>query len=477
MENPRMSVTEEPTSPGGAAAAPAPGVKKGHPKGLYILFFTEMWERMSYYGMRALLVLYMTDYLFKPERAKDVFGFNAVRGVLEAIFGPLAIQPLSSQIYGLYTGFVYATPILGGILADRLLGQRKTVILGGVIMSIGHFLMASERLFFPALLCLVIGNGAFKPNLSTQVGLLYEQGDPRRDRAFNIYYVGINLGAFLAPLVCGTLGQKVGWHYGFGAAGVGMILGLIVYMLGQKHLAPDNLMKQAAGPGGAAAAEKTPITSEEKGRILALVVLCVLNIVFWAVYEQQGNTMQIWADKQTHWPTILGFQIPSTWFQSFNPAMIFTFTPLINILWTKQAREGKEPSSVMKMAYGCSILGLSFIVMILAAQAIGPEGKGSMIWPFACTAMLTVGELYLSPVGLSLVTKLAPGRMVSMLMGMWFLSNFFGNYLSGYIGTFYEKWPKESFFLLLTVMGVGAGLAIFAISRWLRRIMGAHANA
>ncbi|HLM75625.1 MAG TPA: oligopeptide:H+ symporter, partial [Polyangiaceae bacterium] len=202
-----------------------------------------------------------------------------------------------------------------------------------------------------------------------------------------------------------------------------------------------------------------------------------LNIVFWAVYEQQGNTMQIWADKQTHWPTILGFQIPSTWFQSFNPAMIFTFTPLINILWTKQAREGKEPSSVMKMAYGCSILGLSFIVMILAAQAIGPEGKGSMIWPFACTAMLTVGELYLSPVGLSLVTKLAPGRMVSMLMGMWFLSNFFGNYLSGYIGTFYEKWPKESFFLLLTVMGVGAGLAIFAISRWLRRIMGAHANA
>ena len=157
--------------------------------------------------------------------------------------------------------------------------------------------------------------------------------------------------------------------------------------------------------------------------------------------------------------------------------MIFTFTPLINILWTKQAREGKEPSSVMKMAYGCSILGLSFIVMILAAQAIGPEGKGSMIWPFACTAMLTVGELYLSPVGLSLVTKLAPGRMVSMLMGMWFLSNFFGNYLSGYIGTFYEKWPKESFFLLLTLMGVGAGLAIFAISRWLRRIMGAHANA
>jgi POT family proton-dependent oligopeptide transporter len=473
-----MSATEEPTSPGGAAEeAVKPAIPKGHPKGLYVLFFTEMWERMSYYGMRALLVLYMTSYLFQPEKAKDVLGFNTVKGILEAIFGPLAIQPLSSQIYGLYTGFVYATPILGGILADRILGQRKTVILGGLIMAFGHFLMASERLFFPALLCLVIGNGAFKPNLSTQVGLLYEQGDPRRDRAFNIYYVGINLGAFLAPLICGTLGQKVGWHYGFGAAGVGMLLGLVVYLWGQKHLAPDNLATQKTAKAEGKTAEKQELTSEERGRIIALVVLCAINVVFWAVYEQQGNTMQLWADKQTHWPTIFGFQIPSTWFQSFNPAMIFTLTPLINILWTKQAREGKEPSSVIKMAYGCSLIGIPFVVMIIAAQAIGPEGKGSLIWPFACTLMLTVGELYLSPVGLSLVTKLAPGRMVSMLMGMWFLSNFFGNYLSGYIGTFWDKWPKERFFLLLTVLGVGAGLAIFGISRWLRRIMGKHANA
>jgi POT family proton-dependent oligopeptide transporter len=450
-------------------------VKTGHPKGLYVLFFTEMWERMSYYGMRALLVLYMTDYLFKPERAQEVLGFNAVRGVLEAIFGPLAIQPLSSQIYGLYTGFVYATPILGGILADRILGQRKTVVLGGIIMAIGHFLMASERLFFPALLLLVIGNGAFKPNLSTQVGLLYAPGDPRRDRAYMFYYVGINLGAFMAPLICGTLGQKVGWHYGFGAAGVGMILGLILYVLGQKHLAPDNLSKKPEKVDGKEV-EKTPLTEEERKRILALVVLCAINVVFWAVYEQQGNTMQIWADKQTNW-TFFGLQIPSTWFQSFNPAMIFAFTPLLSMLWASQAKKGTEPSSVMKMAYGCSIIGISFVVMILAAQMIGPTGKGSVLWLLACTGMLTIGELYLSPVGLSLVTKLAPARMVSMLMGMWFLSNFFGNYLSGYIGTFYEKWPKERFFLVLTLLGVGAGLAIFGINKWLRRIMGAHANA
>lgn len=461
--------------------------KKGHPPGLYILFFTEMWERMSYYGMRSLLILYMTDYLFlRPNVGADVLGFNAVKGGLEAIFGPLAIQPLSSQIYGLYTGFVYFTPFFGGILADRVLGQRKTVVLGCVIMAVGHFLMAIESLFFLALLCLVIGNGAFKPNVSSQVGLLYPPGDPRRDRAYNVFYVGVNLGALLAPYVCGTLGQKVGWHYGFGAAGVGMLIGLVIYLWGQKYLSPDTMMQRKAAreaeartetQGTQAGSKAEPLTKEERGRILALVILCMINILFWAIYEQQGNTMQIWADKSTHWPTIAGFQIPSTWFQSFNSWMIIGFTPLLNIFWTWQARRKTEPSSVIKMAIGCTVLGLSFIVMILAAQSVPPGQKGSVLWPFFSTAILTVGELYLSPVGLSLVTKLAPARMVSMLMGMWYMSSAFGNYLSGYLGTFYERWSKERFFLTLTVLGVFAGLFIFAISRVLRRIMGKHADA
>ncbi len=468
------AVTPLAAAPAGAATASAP---KGHPKGLYILFFTEMWERMSYYGMRSLLVLYMVQYLFiQPEVGKQVLGFNLVRGTLEGIFGHLDIQPLSSQIYGLYTGFVYFTPFFGGILADRVLGQRKSVVVGAILMAIGHFLMAFESLFFLALLFLIVGNGAFKPNISTQVGLLYDENDPRRDRAFNIFYMGINLGAFLSPLVCGTLGQKVGWHWGFGAAGVGMLAGLVIYLWGQKYLAQDNLTQKRA-QAAKAKQTKEPITREEWGRIIALVILCTLNIVFWGVYEQQGNTMQLWADQNVAWPTIFGFQVPSTWFQAFNPLMIFLFIPLINMVWMAQARRGKEPSSVTKMAVGCVILGLSFIVLILAVQGIHGGQKASMLWLVFGVGTLTLGEIYLSPVGLSLVTKVAPARMVSMLMGMWFLSSFFGNYLSGYLGTYYSTWSNERFFFILTVLGVGAGIAIFAINKPLRRIMGKHANA
>jgi len=447
--------------------------KFGHPPGLMVLFGTEMWERFSYYGMRALLILYMTKYLFLSGHPEGVWGYGAIKGGLEAVFGPLAIQPLSSQIYGLYTGLVYFTPLFGGILADRWLGQRKTVIVGGLVMAVGHFMMAFEQLFFPALLVIILGNGCFKPNVSTQVGTLYPQGDPRRDRAFSIFYVGINLGAFFAPLVCGTLAASWGWHYGFAAAGVGMCLGVVFYLWGQKHLAPDTMMQakaSAAVPGEKKV--KQPLTRKEWASVLGLVVLCALNIVFWAVYEQQGNTMQLWADQQTIWPTFFGWTVPSTWFQAFNPAFIFLFTPVLTWLWVRQARKKKEPSSVAKMAIGCAVLGISFLVMVLAARALG-NGKGSVNWLVLTMVLVTVGELYLSPIGLSLVTKAAPARIVSMMMGMWFLSSFLGNYLSGYIGSFYSRMPKETFFLLLTVLGVGAGAAIFALQKPLKNAIGA----
>ncbi|MBX5484101.1 MAG: peptide MFS transporter [Myxococcaceae bacterium] len=462
-------------------AAPAhelPSTKTflGHPVGLYVLFFTEMWERFSYYGMRALLVLYMTKYLFIDGHYQGVVGYTVIKGALEAVFGPLAVQPLSSQIYGLYTGLVYFTPFFGGILADQLLGQRKTVVLGGVLMAIGHFLMAVESLFFVALFFLILGNGCFKPNISTQVGGLYAPGDSRRDRAFGIFYMGINLGAFLAPLVCGTLGQSesFGWHWGFGAAGVGMCLGLVIYLIGQPVLAKDNVMKRKES----ANVEKQPLTPEEKKRVLALVILCALNIVFWAVYEQQGNTMQLWATDQTNWPTIFGWTIPNTWFQAFNPMMIFLFTPLLALFWGWQAKSGKEPSSVAKMAIGCSILGLSFVVMVVGALLLG-SNKGSLFWPLFCTFMLTIGELYLSPIGLSLVTKVAPPRIVSMMMGMWFFSSFFGNYLSGFIGSFYSRMPggKPAFFLMLTILGLAAGLGIWIMNKPIQRWMRSGATA
>jgi POT family proton-dependent oligopeptide transporter len=439
----------------------------GHPKGLAILFLTEMWERMSYYGMRSLLVLYMVNFLFiQPDAGQEVLGFNAIKGFLEGTYGPLETQPFASHIYGLYTGLVYFTPFFGGIIADRWLGQKRSVILGGILMTIGHFLMAFNHLFFVALLFLILGNGAFKPNISTQVGDLYPEGDPRRDGAFTLFYMGINLGAFFSPLVCGTLGQQLGWHYGFGAAGVGMILGLCIYIFGQKHLGTHKAPRTELSAKAAA-----QLTSQEKKAVWALMVLCALNVVFWGVYEQQGNTMQLWADEKTDW-NFFGWNMPSTWYQSFNPLMIFIFAPLLNIFWKFQASRGKEPTSVTKMAIGCFILGIAFIVMILAGQMVPEGSKASVNWLLVTTFFLTIGELYLSPIGLSLVSKVAPVRMVNMLMGMWFLSSFVGNYLSGFLGTFYSRMDKPSFFGMLALLSGIAAIAMFAFNKPLRAALG-----
>jgi len=440
----------------------------GHPPGLFILFFTEMWERFCYYGMRSLLVLYMVGHLLQPEISPTVLGYDAVKGALEWVFGPLAIQPLSSQIYGLYTAFVYFTPFFGGLLADRVMGQRKAVVLGAVLMAIGEFMLIFEGAFFFGLLFLIFGNGAFKPNIATQVGSLYPEGDPRRDRAFTIFYMGVNLGAFLSPLICGTLGQKVGWGWGFGAAGVGMLAGLTIYLSGQKYLAPDTLAQRKAEK-----VPKEPLTGDEWKRVGALILLCALNIVFWGVYEQQGNTMQLFADQNTNWK-FLGWTVPSTWYQSFNPMIIFIFAPVLNVLWAWQARRKSEPSSVFKMAIGCFLLGFSFIIMIIAVQGLGPDERRNVLWLLSTTFVLTIGELYLSPIGLSLVTKVAPRRIVSMMMGVWFLSSFFGNYLSGFLGSYYERMPKEMFFLVLMLLGVGAGVAISVLARPVNRIIREH---
>src|SRR5690349_12341948 len=257
----------------------------GHPRALSYLFATEMWERFSYYGMRSLLVLYMVKYLLLPQRAADIIGLSSLKGALESIFGPLAAQPFASHIYGFYSGLVYLTPILGGLLADRVLGQRRTVIIGAALMAVGHFAMAFEQLFLFALGLLILGNGAFKPNISTQVGELYAPGDRRRDRAFSIFYVGINLGAFLAPLICGTLGEELGWHYGFAAAGFGMTAGLVIYLLATPHLPKDAFGRR-----------KSPTASIDKdGRrsIIALLLLFLPVSLFWATYEQQGNSIAL----------------------------------------------------------------------------------------------------------------------------------------------------------------------------------------
>jgi POT family proton-dependent oligopeptide transporter len=446
----------------------------GHPRGLTFLFATEMWERFSYYGMRALLVLYMVKYLLLPERADAVIGLGALKHLLESMFGPLGAQPFASHIYGLYTGLVYLTPLFGGILADRVLGQHRTILLGAALMAIGHFMMAFEPLFLFALTTLILGNGAFKPNMSAQVGGLYAPGDRRRDRAYSIFYVGINLGAFLAPLVCGTLGEELGWHYGFTAAGVGMTIALAIYLYAVPGLPPDELHKAMA-----AGTEHKPLDRNEWRAILALIALFVPTTLFWATYEQQGNTIVLWADDHTDRAIDLIVwrgEIPITWFQAFNPFMIFAFTPFLIALWARQAKRGAEPSTVTKMSIGCFGVALANLIMVAAAwRAAGDEA--SWLWLLGYFVVITIGELYLSPIGLSLVSKVAPARMVSMLMGLWLATSFTGNFIAGWLGSFWSGMDKTMFFLMIAGIAAIAGAVILAFDRPLKTVIGDQAPA
>ena len=429
-----------------------------------------MWERFSYYGMRALLVLYMTKFVLLPENAGNVIGLSALRGFYESIFGPLGVQPFSSHVYGLYTALVYLTPLFGGMLADRVLGQRRTVVLGASLMAIGHFMMAFESLFLFALLVLIFGNGAFKPNITVQIGSLYQRGDPRRDRAYSIFYVGINLGALLAPLVCGTLGELVAWHYGFAAAGVGMVIGLMVYLYAAPTLPADERERVVTS-----GAERRPLDRNDWRAILALIVLLIPVSLFWATYEQQGNTIPLWADDYTdrHINLLIWHgEIPVTWFQSFNPFFIFLLTPFILMLWARQAARGTEPSTVTKMGIGCFGVALANLIMLGAVWQAGGGPQASWMWLTAYFVVITLGELYLSPIGLSLVSKVSPGRVISMMMGVWFLTSFFGNLIGGWLGSFWTVMDKSAFFLMIAGVAALAGLVILMFNRPLRAALG-----
>ncbi len=449
----------------------------GHPIGLYVLFLTEMWERFSYYGMISLLVLYMNEFLLKdPARAHQIFGYVAFAHVITSVFGKLTAQQMSSQIFGLYTGFIYVTPIFGGMLADKVWGQHKCIYLGGILMAIGHFMMAFESCFLFALLFLILGCGALKPNISTQVGNLYPEGDERRDRAFTIFYMGINLGAVLSPLVCWTLGVEFGWGYGFSAAGVGMLLGLVIYYLGS-GLVPRHPVKTKADmekelenkdEAKEEKPRKRPLTKQEWWQVWALVILCITNMAFWAVYMQQSNTLMLWSAQRTNWHFWI-FHIPPGWYASFNPAFIILFAPLLDIFWGWQSGRGKEPSTVIKMGIGCLLLGSSYFIMMAAAHFVPPHERGSVMWLAATTWVFTMGELYLSPTGLSLVTKVAPGPLLNTMMGCWFLSYAVGDWLGGDIGMFYNVMTKQHFFLLLAAIGIITGVIFFLLKRPLSR--------
>jgi POT family proton-dependent oligopeptide transporter len=442
----------------------------GHPVGLTYLFGTEMWERFSYYGMRALFVLYLTKYLLLPGHVENVWGYESIKGFFEYFAGPLDPQPLSSLIYGTYTGLVYFTPLPGGWLADRVLGQKRVVLIGIGLMALGHFMMAFEALLFPALFLLVIGVGIFKPNTTTQVGSLYAPGDHRRDRAYSIFYVGINIGAFLSPLVCGTLGEEVGWHYGFGAAGVGMLIALAIYMIGFNTLPEDELHRVKA-----AHKKEPPLSHDEWRRVYALIVLTIPLTLYWACYEQQGNTIALWASDHTDRTINLlvwSGEIPITWFQSFNPFMIFAFTPFLLALWTRQAKRNSEPNTLNKMSIGCFCMVAANLVMMTAAILAGEDGRSSWLWLLSYFVIMTAGELYLSPTSLSLYSKVAPAQILSTMMAVNFIPNFLGGgFLQGYLGSYWSSMGKADFFLMIAVISAVAGVTVWLFNKPLKPIL------
>jgi POT family proton-dependent oligopeptide transporter len=426
----------------------------GHPRGLSTLFFTEMWERFSFYGMLALLILYMTAPL-----ATGGLGFET---------------PRAAAVYGWYTFGVYAAAIPGGWVADRFIGQYRSVLWGGIIIALGHFSMAIAALpfFYAGLFLIVVGTGLLKPNVSTMVGSLYDVDDARRDAGFSIFYMGINVGALIAPLVVGTLGQQVDWHVGFGMAGVGMTFGLIQYVAGRQRLLPalERLQPAQPGAGGAAAAPRPPFTATEWKRVAAIGVLFIFSAMFWGAFEQAGSSLNLFADRHTR-TSVGGFSFPSTWFQSLNSLFIIALAPLFAWLWVRLGR--REPSSPAKFVFGLVFVGLGFLLLVPAASAVQTEGSlVGPAWLLGVYFLHTVGELCLSPVGLSVVTKLAPARIVGSMMGVWFLSIAFGNKLGGWVAGFFDSLPLPLLFGAVAGTTIGAGVLLAGLVKPIRRLMG-----
>ena len=431
----------------------------GHPRGLATLFFTEMWERFSYYGMRAFLILYMT-----APAAAGGLGFGDAR---------------AASIYGTYTGSAWGASILGGLVADRFIGQYRSVLLGGIIIALGHGTLAFKSLpaFYTGLGLIVLGTGLLKPNVSTLVGSLYAPGDTRRDAGFSLFYMGINLGAFIGPLVAGYLAQRVDWHLGFASAGIGMMFGVTQYVLGRKRLQTAMARLDHApaatsvSPARRAPADGAGFTSDEWRRIGAIVIFFLAAVLFWGAYEQAGSTLNLFADRYTRLEAF-GFSFPSSWFQSVQPIFVILLAPAFAWLWLRLGR--REPSVPAKFAIGLLFMALSFLVLVPAA-AMAQSGAGVRVspwWLVASYFVSEIGELCLSPVGLSAVTKLAPVRIVGLMMGVWFLSNAFGNKLAGWAASFFSAMPLNNLFTIVTVVLVASSLLMFALVKPSRRLMG-----
>ncbi|PGS53463.1 peptide MFS transporter [Bacillus sp. AFS041924] len=448
--------------------------KTKHPPGLYLLFATEAWERFSYYGMRALLVLYLTKSVIAGG-----LGFS---------------ESFALSLYGLFTGLVYFTPIIGGWLTDNYVAKRTAITIGGIIMALGNislFGMNNTTGLYIGLTLIIIGNGFFKPNISTLVGELYEDNDPRRDAAFTIFYMGINVGAFVAPLVVGFLTDDLfavkdsagkimeyGYRYGFLAAAIGMIIGQIVFnVLSNKYLGDKGTKPnvKAMKENNSSVDKTIPLTKKEKQRTTVIVILAAFVVFFWAGFEQAGSSLTLYTDKFID-RSIGNFTVPTSWFQSINPLLIVLLAPIVSALWIKLSRSGKNISIPAKMAMGIMLLGVGFIFTILAVMKTGSDPnsitlKANMLFMFMTYFFHTVGELVLSPVGLSAVSKYAPLKLASLLMGVWLSANFFANLLAGQLAALTSTLGMLEIYLYIGAISVGLGLILLALSPKLAKML------
>lgn len=439
----------------------------GQPRGLAYIAFTEAWERFSFYGMQALLVLYMVGHLLLPGNVEAVWGFAAFRGAIETVVGPLSTQALASQIFGIYVGLIYFTPVLGGLLGDRVTGRRFAVMSGALIMAFGHFLMALEAAFLPALGLLILGAGLLKGNLAAQVGNLYARDDGRRDRAFTIYCTAINVGATIAPLICGTLGELYGWHYGFGAAGIGMLVGIAVYLAGYKYLPPENPVIRSGD---------RPRLATGDGRIIvALLIVLAITALYWTAQSQVWNSYPIWL-RDNVGRSIFGWDVPVTWFQSLDSFAVLVLAPVMIVLWRGQASRGREPGELVKIAIGCASFGAAFLLLVFGEMLAG-AGQVALLWPVVFHFLCAIGYLYVGPIALSLVSREAPAAVNAMMVGAYYLGIFVGGIASGWLGRFYEPVGPANFWLIHAVVSAAGTILILILRPWLMRALRADRTA
>ncbi|MBL8646141.1 MAG: peptide MFS transporter [Sphingosinicella sp.] len=435
----------------------------GHPIGLGYLAFTEAWERFSFYGMQALLVLYMTKELLLPGHVENVALFKP----FSALFGGIEGQALASAIFGTYAASVYLTPILGGFLADRVLGKRRTVLLGAVTMAVGHFLMAFEAAFLFALLCLVLGSGMFKGNIASQVGALYGPTDLRRADAFQIFYLGINAGVIASPLIVGTLGETVGWHWGFGAAGVGMLIGLAIYLAGQKHLPREHFE-----PQGKAATAAPKLEAGDWPAVIALVLLIPVLAVAIVPNNQIFNAYLVWGDQQFDL-NFMGEKLPTTWLVTLDAIVSVSFLALVALFYRWYGKRWKEPDEITKIIIGSAFSVGGMLCLYMAAETQGAGQKIGLAWPVAFHVINSIGFAHMLPVSLALFAKLAPKAINATVIGLYYLAFFSGNALVGWIGGFYETMRTTEFWLLHAGLAAGAGVVFVLFKLFMGRRLAA----